>query len=198
VRWTLVLASVCGVLLVGVLALVLVARVLARPPVDTVLYRNAMTAKSADWPNDAECFFRDDGYHIVRASNCYYGADFGDATVTVSAKMLRGDASGAYGIAFRRPSPNNFYLFYVTGTGKWLVMKNDAVLRQSARSGAIKTGVGATNILQVRMKGNHFEFYANGTRLGALDDGTYATGKVGLAGDQNLEVAFTDFTVTQG
>jgi hypothetical protein len=186
------------VLLVGVLALVVVARALAHPTVNTVLYHNAMTAKSSDWPDDAECFFRGDGYHIVRASNCYYAQDFTDATVTATAKVLRGVITGAYGVAFRRPSPNNFYLFYVTGTGNWFVLKNGTVLRQSAHSAAIKTGVGATNVLQVRMQGSHFEFYANGTRLGALDDGTYASGSVGLAGDQNLEVVFTNFTVTQG
>ncbi len=156
-----------------------------------------MTTSSSAWPNDKECYFRPDGYHIVGNSNCYYsGAHYQDATVTVTAKVLKGPVNAAYGIAFRRPSPNNFYIFLVTNNGDWFLVKDNAVLRKAAPNSAIKTGVGAANVLSVRMQGTRFTFFANGAQLGELTDDTYSTGAVGLSGDVNLDVVYRNFSVT--
>ncbi|HEX6818161.1 MAG TPA: hypothetical protein VF120_07290 [Ktedonobacterales bacterium] len=166
------------------------------------LYSNAMTSSSTDWPDDKECYFKSDGYHIVNASNCYYsGAQYQDATVTVTAKLLsdaqKGDAQGAYGIAFRRPGPDNFYIFLVNVSGDWFTVKDNTLLQKAQFNSAIKTGVGASNTLSVRMHGGVFTFFANGTQLGSLTDDTYTTGAVGLAGDTNLDVVYRNFAVTR-
>lgn len=189
-----------AVALAAVVVLILVRGVLSASGRSTTgpLYSNAMTSSSSNWPDDKECYFRGDGYHIVGASNCYYsGAQYQDATITVTATLLKGDAQGAYGIAFRRPSPDKFYIFLINASGDWFTVKDNTLLQKAQFSPAIKTGVGASNTLSVRMQGDHFTFFANGTQLGSLTDGTYTTGAVGLAGDMNLDVVYRNFTVTR-
>jgi hypothetical protein len=196
-RWPLVLGTVTAVLVVAALAVALASyglNLFGRP-----LYQNGLTSVAGGWPNDAECHFKDDGYHINSASNCYYsGADYRDVTISVTTRLLKGDPTGTYGIAFRRPSQNNFYQFLITGNGNWLVVKNDITLQKATPSTAIKTGIGALNKLSVHLQGSHFTFVANGVQLGSLTDDTYPSGKVGLAGDAYIEIVFTDFTVTRG
>jgi len=196
-RWPLVLGTVTAVLVVAALAVALASyglNLFGRP-----LYQNGLTSVAGGWPNDAECHFKDDGYHINSASNCYYsGADYRDVTISVTTRLLKGDPTGTYGIAFRRPSQNNFYQFLITGNGNWLVVKNDITLQKATPSTAIKTGIGALNKLSVHLQGSHFTFFANGAELGSLSDDTYPSGKVGLAGDAYIEIVFTDFTVTRG
>jgi hypothetical protein len=196
-RWLLLIGTVAAVLVVAVLAVALanyVPILLGRP-----LYQNSMKSKADGWPDDAECHFAADGYHITSASNCYYdGGDYRDVTISVTATLLKGDPTGAYGIAFRRPSPNNFYVFLIMGNGNWLVLKNAVPLQQATPSTALKAGIGAVNTLSVHAQGSHFTFFANGVQLGSLSDGSYPNGKVGLAGDASTEAVFTDFTVTRG
>ncbi len=193
------LGTATAALIVAALALVLATyglNLLGRP-----LYQSGMTLspKPDGWPNDVECRFEGDGYHINSASNCYYsGPDYRDVTITVTTKLLKGDPTGGYGIAFRRPSPNNFYVFLITGNGEWLVLKNAVPLQRATASTAIKTGIGALNKLSVHLQGSQFTFFANGVQLGNLSDDTYPSGKVGLAGDASIEIVFTDFAVTRG
>lgn len=197
-RMPLVLGTLTAVVLVCVVVVGLTLNALRAADRSPTLYQSALTAQSNDWPNDKECFFKSDGYHIVGASNCYYsGAAYEDATISVTAKLLKGDPSGAYGIAFRRPSADNFYAFLITGNGDWFVLKGNTILLKPAHSSAITAGVGAINQLSVRMQGAHFTFVANGTQLGDLSDSTYATGAAGLAGDVNLDIAYTNFAVTR-
>jgi hypothetical protein len=200
-RWPAVLLTVAALVVVVALSLVLADTVFSnfgKTNGVTTLYSNPMTSATNVWPSDQECAFRSDGYHITSAANCYYsGAAYQDVTASVTAKWVSGDPTGAYGIAFRRPSPNKYYVFLVTGDGSWLVARDNVAVVQAQHSTAIKTGVGAVNKLAVRMKGNHFTFFANGTQLGELTDSTYGSGNVGLAGDSSIEVAFRDFTVTQ-
>jgi hypothetical protein len=197
-RWPLVLGTGAAVAIVAALALAFAANSfnLFGPATP---YHNDMTSVTKGWPNDVECQFKSDGYHIKNASNCYYSAaDYRDVTITVTAKLLKGDPTATYGIAFRRPSPNNFYVFLITGNGEWLALKNNVQLRKVTSNPAINTGVGAVNTLSVRLQGAHFTFFANGAQLGDLSDDSYSSGKVGLAGDQNIEAVFKDFTVTRG
>jgi hypothetical protein len=192
---------VAAAVIVTVFVLVLVGRALQQPRT-AVLYENPMKAATSGWRDDPlrrDCFFKSDGYHIVTATNCYYAdADYGDVTLSATVRLAAGDTHGAFGLAFRRPTKDNFYAFYITGTGSWFAAKQETILRQSQPNSAIKTGVGAVNHLEVRMQGSHFDFSVNGVRVGSLDDSAYREGKVGLVGDQNLEVVFTDFKVTQG
>lgn len=61
---------------------------------------------------------------------------------------------------------------------------------------AIKGGLNVKNTLLVRMKGSHFDFYINGTKVGEVDDTTYTSGLSGLFGNDYNDVAYTNFKVT--
>lgn len=200
-RWPAVILTVAALAVVVALSLVLAGAAFkgfGKTTGPSTLYSSSMTSATSDWPTDQECSFQHDGYHITSATNCYYSAAvYQDATVTVTAKLVSGDVTGAYGIAFRRPGPNRYYVFLVTGDGNWLVARDNVAVVRSQHNSAIKTGVGATNKLAVRMQGGHFTFFVNGTQLGDLTDNTYASGNVGLAGDSNIDVAFRNFSVTQ-
>jgi hypothetical protein len=46
------------------------------------------------------------------------------------------------------------------------------------------------------MVGGRFTIGANGTPLGSATDATFASGLIGLVGDAESEVAFTNLTIT--
>jgi hypothetical protein len=63
---------------------------------------------------------------------------------------------------------------------------------------AIKRGLNATNTLEVKAQGSLFTFFVNGTQVGHATDATIATaGKCGLAGNDGIEVVFTNFSLTR-
>jgi hypothetical protein len=195
------LGVVAIALVVTIVVLVLVGRAIQRPHT-AVLYQNSLRAATSGWRDDPlhrDCFFQSDGYHIVTATNCYYSdADYTDVTIAATARLTSGDTSGAYGLAFRRPSKDNYYAFYITGTGSWFLAKQETILRPSTPNAAIKSGLGAVNRMEVRLHGSHFDLFVNGTQVGSADDGSYSEGKVGLVGDQNMSAVYTDFSITQG
>ena len=150
-----------------------------------LVYRQSFTSSADSMPTDNNCKFADGGYEMQNDQNCYPDlSDQTNATVTVQVKQISGDASGAYGIAFRRASKGNNYLFLVDNAGDWSALKcansNCANLTAPGQSDAIQKGMNTVNTLQVHMDGSHFDFYVNGAKVGSADDSTFAKGKVGL------------------
>jgi hypothetical protein len=123
-----------------------------------------------------------------------------DAAIAVTVVQSGGDIREFYGIAFRESGQDNYYLFAISGRGRWglLLYANGAAtpLVTSTANVAIQTGIGASNRLEVVAQGSQFGFFVNGKQVGTASDTSYRGGIFGLAGADNTEVVFTDLTVT--
>lgn len=191
-RRVIAVASIVGVVVL-IVAIVFASQI-ARPSTP-LRYASAMTAVDNDWPNQQDCRFKADGYHITGPSMCYYDAsDYRNGSIAVTARQLSGASDSAYGIAVRRSGPTAFYAFEITSDAHWYVRKG-AILVSSGASQAIKTSVGASNLLDVSMAGADFTFSVNGQTVATTSDVDYAQGKLGVTGDQNLDVVYTDLTI---
>jgi len=119
----------------------------------------------------------------------------------VAATQLTGATNRFRGLAFRHASKGNFYTFAVDALGHWYVDKTAAGVNtglvKDQTNAAIRTGAGVVNILTVQMTGSHFVFSANGTVLGSADDADFASGDVGLVGDDQADMLFTDLKIAQ-
>jgi hypothetical protein len=166
-----------------------------------VVYSSTLTGNVTDWPNGGGCTPESDGYHITAGVACYPNlADQSDVTLTVTVMQLSGDQSQTYGVSFRRVSQSNRYFFDIDSNGEWGFGKSvngtDTFIIDATTNAAIQTGQNASNTLQVQASGSHFTFFVNGTQVGQGDDSTYASGKWGLEGSNNIEVVFTNITIT--
>jgi hypothetical protein len=166
-----------------------------------VVFADPLTHPSSGWARTANCFFAADGYHIA-GRVCYVpSGPYADATLSVTARQVRGPATAYYGLVLRRVDTGNEYGFDVDGTGQWTFYKCVAgtclpVARQSAS--AIRTGAAASNRLTIRMSSTHFEFLVNGVDVGGLDDDSYRTGYIGLEAGPAGEVSFSQLSITTG
>src|SRR5262249_26100424 len=172
----------------------------------TDIYSSGLTGNLSDWPSDSNCSGQADGYHIKGAADgsllCAPDlADQSDVSVSVTLKLLSGAQDLYAGIALRRPSQGNSYIFGVSGDGAWTFGKfasgHFTSLTGDTTDAAIHTGLGATNTLKVTAKGSHFTFTINGTQVGQADDATYSSGKIGLTVGGDMEVVFTDLKIVK-
>src|SRR5262245_11721575 len=172
-------------------------------PTERIIYQNALTTagSSTGWSNDPACAFRPDGLHVIGPVICIAPPDaLADGTVTVTLKQMSGATTHEGGIVFRRMSAGSYYLTQIDGLGHWSLDKvvngthTSLVAPQS--SPALRMGAGASNTLTVQMVGGRFTIAANGTPLGSATDATFASGLMGVAGDADSEVGFTNLTIT--
>ena len=49
----------------------------------------------------------------------------------------------------------------------------------------------------MRISGSHYRFFVNGQLVGTGDDKTFAAGQAGLDGNDQIEVVYTNFKVTE-
>jgi hypothetical protein len=173
-------------------------------PAEQVIYQDSLkdSSSSNGWTNDVKCPFKADGFHVTASVVCFAPPEeVADATITVTATQISGATNRFKGIAFRHPTKGNFYSFQVDALGHWFVDKSSAgagtVLIKQQVNAAIRTGTGVANTLTVQMTGGHFVFSANGTALGSVDDSDFATGDVGLLGDDQADMLFTDLKITK-
>jgi hypothetical protein len=192
-----VVAVASSALLVVVSAALLVPALRSAPSADTSgPYHQSLTSVADGWPNSGDCRFTASGYQVSGPSACFYsGQDVHDASVSVTVRRMSGGTDHSAGVAFRRSGPGAFYTFEMDGEGNWVVYKRGAPLKQG-ESDVIKTDTGASNTLDVQMKGGHFTFSINGVQVGEADDAEFTTGQVGLTGYTGLQVVYTDFTIT--
>jgi len=172
-------------------------------PVERIVYQDSLTASgsSTGWSTDPACAFKPDGLHVIGLFICIAPPDaLADGTVTVTLKQVSGATSRLGGIVFRRVSTGNYYSTQIDGLGHWSLDKvvngthTSLVAPQS--SPAIRMETGASNTLTVQMVGGRFTIAANGTPLGSATDATFASGLIGLAGDAESDVVFTDLTIS--
>jgi hypothetical protein len=173
-------------------------------PTEQVLFQDALTSSSHQdgWPDDANCGFASDGYHVKGAYLCYSpGDDVSNGSISVQVAQVSGDTTQDYGLVFRRASKGNYYVFAILSSGKWDFYKgvnNTAsnVVEPTTNS-AIKTGLNAKNTLKVTMSGSHFTFFVNGAQVGTADDTSFTSGKSGVAGGDSIEAVYTAYKVTK-
>lgn len=171
-------------------------------PAQKVLLQDPLIAKSTMWPQQTECAFRADGYHVSTNIICYANLDgVENGYLSVTVKELSGSADLSYGVTFRRPSKGDYYSFEIDGSGHWYVYRStDSILTalvNPTTNAAIKKGLNQENQLQIRAIGSHFEFFANGVKLGAVDDTTYSKGRFGLGANDQIEVVYTALLLTR-
>lgn len=166
-------------------------------PTSAVVFQDALNTDANGWANGQQFLIKTDGLHIVGG---YYilapvATPPADIEVSVRATRMAGPDTGGYGIVMRRTQGNR-YEFDITGKGEWYVLDQAngqfSNLVVPTPNAAIKTGLGATNVLKVHALGAHFEFWINGVKVGEVTDGGHVDGKFGLDGDDNLDVAYTN------
>ncbi len=118
------------------------------------------------------------------------GRNFDDVIVTVQARQAGGPDDNAYGVICRYQSPENFYVFLISGDGYYAIGKYQSGSEQIEyltsdgqhafiRSDAINQGV-AANQMRVSCVGNELSLAVNGLPLVTVMDPTFVTGDIGL------------------
>jgi hypothetical protein len=164
-------------------------------------FADPLTSNAYSWADDANAFFRSDGYHIVKSVIVYAPVDpQANVDVTVNVTQLSGDDTSSYGIVFRRTSKGNFYAFEIDSRGEWDFIKdvNNQVttIVDVTASSSIHTGLHVTNTLEVQANGSHYVFLVNGAQVGQADDTTFTSqGKVGLDGNDGTEVVYSHLSM---
>ena len=166
-------------------------------PTSDIVFQDALFTDASGWADSQHSQIKADGLHII--GGYYILAPVAtppvDIEVSVDATRVAGPDTGGYGIVMRR-TPSNRYEFDITGKGQWYVLDQAdgqfSYLVNLTTNAAIKTGLGATNVLKVRALGAHFEFWINGVKMGEVTDTGHGDGMFGLDGDYNLDVAYTN------
>jgi len=155
------------------------------------------------------------GYHASDAICAGSAGEPRDVDISVQVREVRmpRDSNG-YAVVFRLVEPGKFYALRLAH-GQWALYKyfptpwyppdevdNLGLFRLTGwtSNSAIHHGADATNAIIVRMRDAHFEFYANGWKLGEVDDNLdapYLTGGIGLIGGYGVDAAFTDLRMAQ-
>ena len=118
------------------------------------------------------------------------GRNFDNAIITVQARQASGPDNNAYGVICRYQSPENFYVFLISGDGYYAIGKYQSNSDQITYltgdgeyhyvfSEAINQGV-ATNQMRVGCVGNELSLTVNGIPLATVTDPTFVTGDIGL------------------
>ena len=178
----------------------------ATPP-QNLTVQDPLTKRSTRWPEEQDCSMRDDGYHITDNNICFLaGAPIRNSFITVTVLQIAGVDDLSYGITLRRLDKGNYYSFEIDGSGRWYFYKAAVdtsgvsvltLLASHDDNPSMNKGLFHSNTLQVRATGSHFEFFVNNVKVGQVNDASYTAGAVGLGGNDQLEVVYTNFILTQ-
>lgn len=125
-----------------------------------------------------------------------------DLSVVTTQKSV--GAANGYGVIFRYIDNQNFYRFDIGGDSTWAVsrrMREQWIhLSELKSSSAIKPNP-SSNTLRIVARGDAFEFYANGTLLGTINDSNLPIGRIGLFAstfdDPKTQVMFDNMRVVK-
>jgi serine/threonine protein kinase len=168
---------------------------------DVVTFQDALTSPSNQWPRSARSYFGNGGFEINGAWLVLAPASaLKDGAVSVRLRQVGGVTDQFYGLVVREQNNGSYYVLGISADQRWTFMrvKNGArtAIVPPTTDTRINRGPSNTNEIAVRMRGDHFIFYANGTEIGQADDSVYGSGKMGvvnLAG--RLDVVYNDFKV---
>ncbi len=135
------------------------------------------------------------------------GGDYEDTRVVVDAVLVEGPANDNFGVICRYQDEENFYGFLLSHDGYYGIFKfmDGNMIMTSAEgnlaySEVIRQG-GVVNHIEATCQGNTLSLTVNDTLLAAVEDDTFASGKVGLiAGaytEPGVTVLFDNFQVHQ-
>lgn len=123
-----------------------------------------------------------------------------DFLVELETQLDRGD--GNYGLVFRMPDADNYYLFTIWDGAyslRALVEGEWQTLIDWTESEEIETGRRATNRLGVLARGENISLLVNDVVVDEIEDATFAAGSIGIAAgtfdNGRIEVTFDDFTL---
>lgn len=136
---------------------------------------------------------------------CYAQAPtFNNFAYQVDMTITQGDEGG---ILFRAdPTNSKFYLFRITQSGAYdlfLYIDNQGTHAKNLLSNSttlFKQGLNQTNTITVVARGGTIYFFINGQYLDSVNNGTFASGKIGVFGESNTnatDVAFSKARVWQ-
>lgn len=169
----------------------------------TVIYQNTFASEDNGWKDDQiNCSLKSDGYHVLNNYSCYAPAGVQtDVNVTVTVRQVSGPTTEPYGIMFRLDDSGNDYQFMIDSNSKWLFLKCVSDKCTAAvpytHNDAIRGGLNTSNTLELRAKGAHFDFFANGKKVGSFDDSTYPSGEIGLVAWTNVDCVFTNLVIAR-
>lgn len=116
------------------------------------------------------------------------GRDFSDVEVNVEVEQKSGPDDNAYGLICRYQSPENFYMFLISGDGYYAIGKFQTGSNQIIYlteggeyifSEVINRGA-APNDIRARCVGNELSLTVNGILLATVTDPTFVKGDVGV------------------
>jgi hypothetical protein len=114
---------------------------------------------------------------------------FTDTIITVRARQVSGPDDNAYGVICRYQSPENHYVFLISGDGYYAIGKYQSGSPQIQYltgdgqyqfSDTIRQGT-AVNEMRVACVGNQLTLHVNGLQLASVSDPTFVIGDIGLA-----------------
>jgi serine/threonine protein kinase len=176
--------------------------------------KNAATIAAA-WDgvggSDPNCVFQSDGYHVIQDMPANQHAcheqtnQYTSATVRVDMTILKGHSGGLF-LRFRTTVFNSYrgYMFEIDTQGQYKVsiFGQSTPLQDWKASPALNKGYNVINTLQVIMRGNVFNVYANGAFLTTIpdSDSSLSTGAIALFAftsdtDPATEVVFKNLAV---
>ncbi len=116
------------------------------------------------------------------------GHDFTNAIITVQARQVSGPDDNAYGVMCRYQSPENFYMFLISGDGYYAIGKfqtgADSIQYLTPDGNyqytdVINQGAGI-NEIRATCVGNELSLSVNGIQLLTVSDPTFVKGDIGL------------------
>jgi zinc-ribbon domain len=175
-----------------------------------VLYKQTFDSASSDFDEDetvnASYKFVDGAYSVsAKKPNLIVWqkikGDYGNAAISLDT-TIDGPGESAAGLLFHYQDDKNFYLFTVTGDGRYSLdmYKDDnlTTLIEWTESSAINK-VGELNSLRVETVGDSIRLYANDKLLDEISDGTFKRGKAAIAintfDDPKLTVTFDNLVI---
>lgn len=153
-------------------------------------------------------YFADGEYHVlIKKANWatwkIYDRVYSDFSLEVDARFVDGPSVWSYGLIFRQEAGDNFYVFYVSSGGNYVLfkhMEDDRWVRLYGWNGSshIETGYGI-NHLKVICQGPEISLYVNDHRLSTVTDSSLNSGALGvIAGTHEkprVHIAFDNLKV---
>jgi hypothetical protein len=116
------------------------------------------------------------------------GRNFDDVIISVQARQVSGPDDNAYGVICRYQSPENFYVFLISGDGHYAIGKYQSGSSQIEYlsgegqyifSEDINQGA-AANEIRASCIGNELSLSVNGVPMTVVTDPTFVTGDIGV------------------
>ncbi len=176
-------------------------------------YSEDFRRSNTDWETDTES-----DSSAISIENRAYRIDVNDTTLFVwgmsptaadnfyvesYAEMVGGPTNNEFGIVFRHQDSDNFYTFMASSDGYYalrtLVDNEWTDLIGWTATDAIDLSEGASNLLGLYADGSSLVLLINDVVVDQFDDGTFASGGIGLSAgsydEGGVQIAFDDFAM---